>query len=320
MRMAGYLDLTDSPELQPEVFDIPEDDYEEAEDYKKNTVKKARKPGIPDVVACGLICHNCRQRSVAEHVRCSKCPLRFCGRCLLNRHGEQLELELRPGNKWVCPRCRGGCGPGCYNTCCNCGPCRKHRKLDPTGPLVRTAREHGFSNVHDYLVHLETGESPAAITSRKHGRGWTATDGSTGKETDRSTGKETVRTTVMGVLAVVIGRQQHNPQALAEERPSKKRRSKRFYKVNPNWGSPTIKGYNEQELHEERLMVAGTNSIWELGRKDKIKRADYLIEVQSLTVEQIMNSWMSGADLQSESPDSEIGDHRSNWDCPEEWC
>lgn len=31
----------------------------------------------------------------------------------------------------------------------------------------------GFSNAHDYLVYLETGESPEEIAQRKVGRDWT---------------------------------------------------------------------------------------------------------------------------------------------------
>jgi len=31
--------------------------------------------------------------------------------------------------------------------------------LDPTHQVVKLAREAGFDNVHDYLVHLVTGEA-----------------------------------------------------------------------------------------------------------------------------------------------------------------
>lgn len=39
--------------------------------------------------------------------------------------------------------------------------------------MVGVARNAGFENAHDYLVHLETGESPEEIAQRKVGRGWT---------------------------------------------------------------------------------------------------------------------------------------------------
>jgi hypothetical protein len=37
-------------------------------------------------------------------------------------------------------------------TCCNCGPCRKAKGLEPTGQLILEARKEGFDNVHDYLA------------------------------------------------------------------------------------------------------------------------------------------------------------------------
>ena len=68
--------------------------------------------------------------------------------------------------QWVCPKCRGSCGEGCV-TCCNCGPCRKSKSLEPTGILIPEARKAGFDNVHDYLIHKETGESQTQIEKRR---------------------------------------------------------------------------------------------------------------------------------------------------------
>lgn len=56
-------------------------------------------------------------------------------KCLKNRHGEDAE-EAAVSGAWVCPPCRGSCGPGCV-TCCNCGPCRK--KVRGAGGRVRGA-------------------------------------------------------------------------------------------------------------------------------------------------------------------------------------
>lgn len=126
-----------------------------------------------------------------------RCPLlRPCcsAKCLKNRHGEDFEAADASG-QWWCPTCRGSCGAGCV-ICCNCGPCRKkvwrhpgsrHRQsqawqhwrqpltsgrcrrrrvclqagLEPTHQVVKLARDAGFGNVHDYLVHLVTGERGA---------------------------------------------------------------------------------------------------------------------------------------------------------------
>lgn len=91
-------------------------------------------------------------------------------RCLLNRHGEDVDQAIASG-RWVCPACRGGCGPGC-SSCCNCGPCRKAAGLGPTRQLIATARSCGFTSVHDYLIHLKTGEGPAEIAGRKASHSW----------------------------------------------------------------------------------------------------------------------------------------------------
>jgi hypothetical protein len=47
----------------------------------------------------GVTCHWCRQKTVEPHVHCSNesCrrgnPIAFCGRCLRNRHGEDVEAR-----------------------------------------------------------------------------------------------------------------------------------------------------------------------------------------------------------------------------------
>ncbi|KAI8468001.1 MAG: zinc-finger domain of monoamine-oxidase A repressor R1-domain-containing protein [Monoraphidium minutum] len=125
----------------------------------------------------GVTCHWCRQKTLEAHVTCThpkcrknKMPYSFCHKCLKNRHGEDAEEEAEKGT-WVCPSCRGSCGPGCV-ICCNCGPCRKKAGLEPTAQIVFLARSAGFSNVHDYLVHLVTGEKEEEVAARKDGNDW----------------------------------------------------------------------------------------------------------------------------------------------------
>ncbi|KAI5068472.1 hypothetical protein GOP47_0016817 [Adiantum capillus-veneris] len=118
----------------------------------------------------GITCHFCRQKTTRPHVYCRKCVLALCGSCLRNRHGEELEVEVADDN-WLCPMCRGGCGRGCKN-CCNCTFCRKKQGLKPPKFAAGELRAHGFDNVHDYLIHLETGESAYMISARKSGKGW----------------------------------------------------------------------------------------------------------------------------------------------------
>ena len=126
----------------------------------------------------GVTCHWCRQKTVETHVFCTaeacgkgrRAPLAFCGMCLRNRHGEDVDAAVASGI-WECPRCRGSCGDGCV-TCCNCGPCRKAHGLAPTHQVIQLARGAGFDNVHDYLVHGATGLSPAALLERKKSFEW----------------------------------------------------------------------------------------------------------------------------------------------------
>jgi hypothetical protein len=126
----------------------------------------------------GVTCHWCRQKTVETHVFCTaeacaerrSAPLAFCGMCLRNRHGEDIDAAVASGI-WQCPKCRGSCGDGCV-TCCNCGPCRKAHGLPPTHQVIQLARGAGFDNVHDYLVHGATGLSPAALLERKKAFNW----------------------------------------------------------------------------------------------------------------------------------------------------
>ena len=125
----------------------------------------------------GVTCHWCRQKTVETHVTCTaegcgrgRMPVSFCGMCLRNRHGEDIDDAVASG-EWVCPKCRGNCGEGCV-TCCNCGPCRKAAGLSPTHQMISIARSNGFDNVHDYLVHSVTNATPAQLLARKTSFAW----------------------------------------------------------------------------------------------------------------------------------------------------
>ncbi|CAK9211491.1 unnamed protein product [Sphagnum troendelagicum] len=174
----------------------------------------------------GETCHWCRQKTVEAHVHCSKCPIKFCGQCLLNRNGEFIQHEMQKEACWVCPKCRGGCGQGCIN-CCNCGPCRKEQNLDPTGQIIRVAKAAGFSNVHDYLVFEKTGESVDAIASRKDEKGWVNGDTPTwsGSKEELETGSgEMIEVDVPYAKAQrVVWPKQHLKRKGAECKVEKKR-------------------------------------------------------------------------------------------------
>lgn len=126
----------------------------------------------------GVCCHWCRQKTLEDHVTCTnpecgggrRMPLSFCKMCLRNRHGEDVALADASG-EWWCPACRGNCGPGCH-LCCNCGPCRRKAGMEPTHQIMSLVRGAEFDNVHDYLIHLATGESKEDIAKRKHAFPW----------------------------------------------------------------------------------------------------------------------------------------------------
>jgi hypothetical protein len=47
-----------------------------------------------------------------------------------------------------------------------------HKLLAPTHQMVKLARISGFDNVHDYLIHVKTGETASKIAKRKFDFDW----------------------------------------------------------------------------------------------------------------------------------------------------
>ncbi|KAB5553367.1 hypothetical protein DKX38_010678 [Salix brachista] len=126
-----------------------------ADSNGKEFVEKSRTkcPGVPAVGGRihdsqnGKNCHQCRQKTLDFAAVCTTqkgnklCTLKFCHKCLLNRYGEKAE-EVALLDNWQCPKCRG---------ICNCSFCMKRRGHKPTGMLVHTAKENGFSSVSELL-------------------------------------------------------------------------------------------------------------------------------------------------------------------------
>lgn len=78
---------------------------------------------------------------------CTGCRLHFCGSCLFNRFGwniDQLRPDREPG--WLCPVCMGVCD------CSGLGCVRARRGLGGTGQLVEEAKESGFKSAMHYQV------------------------------------------------------------------------------------------------------------------------------------------------------------------------
>eukprot|EP01025_Chloroclados_australasicus_P028995 TRINITY_DN2879_c1_g2_i1.p1 TRINITY_DN2879_c1_g2~~TRINITY_DN2879_c1_g2_i1.p1 ORF type:complete len:321 (-),score=33.00 TRINITY_DN2879_c1_g2_i1:2776-3678(-) len=126
----------------------------------------------------GVTCHWCRQKTVEEKVTCTNENCRggnnlrvsYCRKCLKNRNGENIYQAINSGC-WICPCCRVSCGPGCIS-CCNCSFCRVNHGVSCTGQILGKAKRAGFDNVHDYLIHLTTGETPEVIAARKSQYEW----------------------------------------------------------------------------------------------------------------------------------------------------
>jgi len=106
----------------------------------------------------GTTCHQCRQKTIDVKTTCTICQSirgQFCGTCLQNRYGENLD-EVLQLNEWICPPCRD---------ICNCSICRCKKGLLPTGIMAPEALTTGFKSVAHYLiinfqkkVHTETKE------------------------------------------------------------------------------------------------------------------------------------------------------------------
>ncbi|CAK8673202.1 unnamed protein product [Clavelina lepadiformis] len=97
----------------------------------------------------GTSCHQCRQKTIDTKSCCRSKDCvgvrgQFCGPCLKNRYGELVEDALLDP-EWKCPVCRDFC---------NCSICRNRNGKCPTGILIGLARQHGHSNVKDYLDAL----------------------------------------------------------------------------------------------------------------------------------------------------------------------
>ncbi|KAK5861006.1 hypothetical protein PBY51_022437 [Eleginops maclovinus] len=97
----------------------------------------------------GTTCHQCRQKTTDTKTNCRNPDCvgvrgQFCGPCLRNRYGEEVQDALL-NPEWECPPCRG---------ICNCSFCRARDGRCATGVLVYLAKYHGFDNVHAYLKSL----------------------------------------------------------------------------------------------------------------------------------------------------------------------
>eukprot|EP00803_Ostreobium_quekettii_P005114 evm.model.scf_123.4 EVM.evm.TU.scf_123.4 scf_123:101975-105383(-) len=115
----------------------------------------------------GKTCHQCRQKTLGKHTKCTKCERLqgvFCGDCLFMRYGENVD-EANKSKDWTCPVCRD---------ICNCSFCRQRKGWAPTGLAFRKALALGYKSVAHYLVltHLDStgnaqAETQASVENRR---------------------------------------------------------------------------------------------------------------------------------------------------------
>ncbi|OMO74171.1 hypothetical protein CCACVL1_16907 [Corchorus capsularis] len=99
----------------------------------------------------GKSCHQCRQKTLGYHTKCSKCGSfqgQFCGDCLYTRYGENV-IEVNQNPKWVCPVCR---------EICNCSRCRRAKGWKPIGDIYEKVKKLGFKSVAHYLIQTHRGQ------------------------------------------------------------------------------------------------------------------------------------------------------------------
>lgn len=122
------------------LFVVEDGDADEGEERRGAWRRGSRAAGAKGEygTADGTTCHFCRQKTSCAKASCAKCPLKFCGPCLWNRHGETIHTE----GEWQCPKCR---------KCCTCSACMRRLGLKPTGIMAPRAADEGFASVEDML-------------------------------------------------------------------------------------------------------------------------------------------------------------------------
>ncbi|KAL9654266.1 hypothetical protein ABK040_010298 [Willaertia magna] len=116
---------------------------------KEKSSNRSSKSKIYDSVK-GTTCHQCKQKTLDEKTHCKFCvsisnsSIRgaFCGSCLKNRYGEEIEQVLQTTD-WKCPICRN---------ICNCSSCRRKAGKFPISITTREALKANYKCVNDMLI------------------------------------------------------------------------------------------------------------------------------------------------------------------------
>lgn len=116
----------------------------------KPIIKKSPNNGKVYDSVKGTTCHQCKQKTMDRKTVCSRCSHNnnnstirgcYCGSCLLNRYGEDIDVVLQNSN-WICPICRD---------CCNCSSCRRRMGKNPVSITTREALKKGYGSVFQML-------------------------------------------------------------------------------------------------------------------------------------------------------------------------
>ncbi|KAL0488019.1 cell division cycle-associated 7-like protein [Acrasis kona] len=140
---------------EEELDDADESDGESEEEEVKPVVRRLLKPAKASTnkiyePSKSTTCHQCKQKTTDRKTCCSRCTnttnsnIRgcFCGSCLRNRYGEDIDHVLStPG--WVCPICRN---------VCNCSSCRRKACKNPVSITTREALKSDHLSVYHMLI------------------------------------------------------------------------------------------------------------------------------------------------------------------------
>jgi hypothetical protein len=127
-----------------------EDDYEEEVSRNRRSVRTTQYSNKVYDSVKGTTCHQCKQKTMDRKQKCSICAnttnsnIRgcFCGSCLRNRYGEDID-EVLTNENWVCPICRN---------ICNCSSCRRKACKNPVSITTREALKNDYKSVYHYLL------------------------------------------------------------------------------------------------------------------------------------------------------------------------
>ncbi|KAJ2746947.1 hypothetical protein GGI20_000934 [Coemansia sp. BCRC 34301] len=155
------------PEFDANTVSYRDDDYYQSFAYHV-TKKKTKQGGPRQAKGAGLgriydsklgsSCHQCRQKTIDEKIKCSSnaCTVMFDYKCLLIRYNEDATNIVH--SEWTCPKCRG---------MCSCSFCMKKHGKRPTGQLPVFIKLNGQAAAKKAIMCDEINEATLYPSARR---------------------------------------------------------------------------------------------------------------------------------------------------------